>query len=395
MYSSKNSADVIIIGAGVIGTSLAFHLARQGCRDVVVLEKDGIGSGATEKCAGGIRQQFSVAANIRLSMESVRFFADFENETGCVPDFRQNGYLILATTPAEMAEFQGNVALQQRLGLAVDLLSPQEVVKILPGLRVDDIRGASFCRTDGYADPYSVVHGFASAAKRQGVRIIQNTAVTGIDLRQDRVQGVVTPAGRYAAPIVINAAGAYAALVGKMAGLDIPVRPTRRHIFVTEPVFRREKDFLPGDHWLQPPMVVDFHNGFWFRREGPGLILGMRNPDEPPGFATSVDWDFFTSAVAPSGCRRLPALADIGIMRAQAGLHPDTPDDMAILGRAPGIEGLYLACGMCGHGFMHAPAVGRLMAALVLGKIKELPDAALFDLTRFQSGQSTKEKAII
>jgi sarcosine oxidase subunit beta len=385
-----NVAHIIIIGGGVIGTSIAFQLAKQGCHDVVVLEKNYVGSGCTEKCAGGIRQQFSLEANIRLSMESVQFFTRFESETGHTADFRQHGYLMLATTEHELETFRKNVELERKLGLEVDLLSPRETKELVPQLEVRDVLGATFCRSDGYADPYSVVTGFASAARRLGVKILEGVEVTGIDLEGDRIKGVLTTAGRFTAPVVVNAAGAYAGAVGKMVGLDVPVHPTRRHIFITEPIpgsMSLSSDFRLTDL----PMVVDFSNGFWFRQEGHCILFGMRNPDEPESYCTSVDWDFFARVVAPAACHRLPGLADIGIMRAQAGLHPDTADEIAILGRVPSIDKLYLACGFGGHGFMHSPAIGRLMAELILEKISALPDAGLFDLNRFHSQLEHKE----
>ena len=387
-------ADVIIIGAGVIGTSIAYYLAKLGCRDVVVLEKNYIGSGSTEKCPGGIRQQFSTELNIRLSVESVRFFKRFEEETGHVADFRQNGYLILAANEDELDTLRHGMALQRELGVEVEQLSPQEVREIAPGLNIDDILGASFCPTDGYADPYSVVTGFASAAKRLGVNIREDAEVTGIELSGDRVKGVVTSQGGFEAPIIVNAAGPYAGIVGRMVGLQIPIRPSKRHIFITEPVFSRA-DRADGLNRSDLPMVVDFHNGFWFRREGLCLIFGMRNPEEPEGFSTTVDWDFLTDTLAPVACRRLPRLADIGITRAQAGLHSDTPDRLAILGEAPTVAGLFLACGFSGHGFMHSPAVGRLTAELILGKPAFIPDVRPFSIDRFDHPIDRIETAFI
>ncbi len=389
-----NRADVVIIGAGVIGTSIAFHLAKKGCQDVVVFEKNYIGSGSTEKCAGGIRQQFSLEANIRLSMESVQFFTNFESETGQTIDFHQHGYLILAETGDELETLCMNVELQRKLGLEVDILSPKEIIGLIPQLEISDIVGATFCRTDGYADPYSVVTGFASAARRGGVRIYESTEVIGIDVKESSVEGVVTTAGKFVAPVVVNAAGPYAGAIGRMVGLDIPVCPVRRHIFITEPVNYRT-GFARHTNWSRLPMVVDFHDGFWFRREGPCLLIGKRNPHESEGFFTTVDWDFFARDIAPEVCHRVPGLGGIGIMRAQAGLHSDTTDDIAILGRIPGIDGLYLACGFSGHGFMHSPAVGRLMAELILEKGTSLQDIEFFNLERFQSPVQRKEKAVV
>lgn len=385
-------ADVIIIGAGVVGTSIAYHLAKLGCRDVVVLEKNSIGSGSTEKCPGGIRQQFSEEINVRLSIESVKFFKHFEEETGHPADFRQHGYLILATTEEELETFRQNVTSQRKLGIEVSLISPQDIRAIVPQLNVEDILGATFCPSDGYADPHSVVTGFAATARRLGVKIHEEIEVAGIELRNDKVKGVFTARGKFKAPVVVNAAGAYAGIIGKMAGLDLPIQSSRRHLFITEPIFNQSNR---PQELTNLPMVVDFHNGFWFRREGSCLIFGMRNPDEPEGFDTSVDWEFFTNTLAQVACQRLPYLTDIGIMRGQAGLHSDTPDYMAVIGGTPAVEGFYLACGFSGHGFMHSPAVGRLMAELVLNGKPSLPDISLLSPDRFERKSEEKEAYFI
>ena len=375
--------EVIIIGAGVIGCSIAYHLAKMGCHDVTILEKNLIGSGSTDRCAGGIRQQFSTEANIRLSVESVRFFERFEEEIGHPADFRQNGYLMLATTEAELEIFRQSVALQRSLGAEVNLLSSQEAREIVPGLNVDDVLGATYCSDDGFDDPYSVVQGFASAARRLGVKIYQETDVTGIT-RTGRTWCLTTSKGKLQSPTVVVATGAWSGQVGKMLGVDIPVHPSRRHIFVTTPLHEIAKN---------APMVVEFCNGFWFRREGPGLIFGMRNPEEPESFDISVDWGFLPT-IAETASHRLPFLKDMGVVRAQAGLHEDTPDANAIIDGVPGMEGLYLACGFSGHGFMHSPAVGRLVASLVLEK-QAISELAPFTLERFKAWAYRKEQCFI
>lgn len=386
--------DIVIIGAGVIGTSIAYHLAKQGCRNVAVLEKNYVGSGSTEKCAGGIRQQFSTEINVKLSQESVKFFEHFEEETGHAADFRQHGYLMLAGSEGELETFRRNVDLQRKLGLEVQLIPPEEAAELVPGLNVEDILGATFCPTDGYADPYSVVSGFASAARRLGVKIHEETEVTGIELIGDKVKRVFTTGGKFEAPVIVNAAGPYAGVVGRMVGLDIPVCPSRRHLFITEPLFHHPK---PPDGFNRSdlPMVVDFHSGFWFRREGPSLIFSMRNPNESQGFATSVDWDFFADVLAPVASQRLPRLGETGIMKGQAGLHSDTPDYMAILGETPAITGLYLACGFSGHGFMHSPAVGRLIADLILKRETSPSNAQSLALDRFYRPLQQREAVFI
>ncbi len=378
----KNTSDVVIIGAGVIGCSIAFHLAKLGSWDITVLEKDDIGSGSTGKCAGGIRQQFSTEANIRLSIESVRFFEHFEEETGYHADFRQNGYLMLATTEEEVEAFKRNVALQRRLGVDVSLLTRQEVKGLVPALNTDDVLTASYCPSDGYADPYCVVQGFARAAREMGVKFRRETEVTVIQ-RQGQSWKIITTQGDYYCSILVIAAGAYSGNVGKMLGLDVPLHPHRRHLFITAP-----SDQIPKNS----PLVVEFRTGFWFRREGLCLIFGMRNPDEPQGFDTTVDWGFLP-AIGIVAQKRLPLLNELSITSAQAGLHDDTPDSNAIIGRVPDIDDLYLVCGFSGHGFMHSPAVGRIVADLIAGK--DAPDLACFALERFKLGKITTEGCFI
>lgn len=392
----NRNAEVIIIGAGVVGCSIAYHLGKLGCQNVIVLEKNCIGSGSTEKCAGGIRQQFSSEINVRFSIESVKFLERFKEETGHLADFRQYGYLILATTEEELEYFRQNVDLQRKLGVEVYLLSPQEAKEIVPELNVEDVLGGTYCPTDGYADPYSVVHGFASAAKRFGARIYEDTEVVGIELKGDEVRGVLTVSGRFYTPVVVNAAGPYASLVGKMAGLDLPVRPSRRHLFVTEPLFGQfnKPDQFNRLRKLNYPMTIDFQDGFWFRREGMCLIFGMRNPNEPEGFDTSVDWGFLP-IIGKVAIHRLPLLGDVGVMRGQAGLHPDTPDNNGILGKVPRVDGLFLACGFGGHGFQHSPAIGRIMAELILNGGVSSIEVSSLSLDRFEKQVLSQETCLI
>lgn len=377
--------EVIIIGGGVVGCSIAYHLAKSGCREVIILEKEGIGSGSTKKCPGGIRQQFSSEINIKLSMESVIFFEHFEDETGYPADFHQCGYLMLATTAEELEAFRQNIELQRKLGVEVYLISPEGVREILPQLNVKDVLGAAYSPNDGYADPYSVVQGFASSAKKLGAVIHEETEVTGFRVKGEEIKGVLTTKGEFYSPIVVNAAGAHAGQISKMINIDIPIRPLRRHLFVTAPL-----DEIPKDI----PMLVNFENGFWFRREGPGLILGMRDPDEKEGFDTSVNWDFLAGSLSQAACHRLPLLSDVGIVRGEAGLHSDTPDYQAIIGPVREIEGFYLAGGFSGHGFMHSPAVGRLMAEIIL-KGNSTPDISPLLAGRFKTRKYVKEECFI
>jgi len=380
-----DKADVVIIGGGVVGTSTAYHLAKRGYRDVVVLEKDLLASGSTGKCAGGIRQQFSSESNIKISMESVRFFERFPEEMEAEIDFRQHGYLFLATTEADWEDFQANVSLQRSLGLEVNLLSPAEIREIAPYLCLDDVIGGTFCPTDGYADPHSVAMGFAKEARRLGARIYERTEALGIKTRGGKVEGVVTDKGEIATPVVVNAAGPWAAQVGQMAGVELPVKPYRRQVFVTAPFAE-----LPE----RLPMVIDFAPSFYFRREGPGILMGMSDKEEPSSFNINVDWGFLTRVVERA-VYRAPVLEKAGFMDGWAGLYEVTPDDNPIIGGdMGGVEGIYCAVGFSGHGFMQSPAVGRILADLITGSEVGV-DLRPFALERFEAGVVEGERRVI
>lgn len=376
---SKNTAEVIIIGAGVIGTSVAYHLAKANCRDVIVLEKGEIGEGSTAKCTGGVRVQFSQAVNIRLSMESVSFFEHFEEETGYPSDFRQYGYLMLATSEGTLDSFHRNVALQRELGARISVISPEEAREIVPQLNTDDVLGATYCATDGFVDPWSVVQGFARAARGMGVRIHTGSNVSAIE-RNGRFMRVTTNNGSFEAPLVVNAAGAYAGLVGKMLGVVIPVRPSKQQTFISAPT----DDFPP-----RAPLVIDVGASLGLRREGSSLIFTRRESNAPEGFDESVDWGCLPT-VGELLLHRFPSFSDLGIMRAQAGLKSNTPDMSAILGRVSEVEGFYLACGLSGHGLMHSPAVGKWVAADILGKERG-QSISLLGLDRFKSNKLVDE----
>ena len=377
----KKAAAVIIIGAGVIGTSIAYHLAKLGCRDVIVLEKEStIGSGSTAKAAGGVRHQFLNEINIKLSVESIKSFEHFEEEIGAVIDFRQHGYLFLACTDREMEDLRQRVALQRKYGVEVYLLSPREAKEIIPALNIDGVLGASYGPTDGKVDPYSVVQGYAASARKFGVKIYTGIEAIRINAKDQQVRGVLSSDGEIEAPIVVNAAGPYAGVVGKTVGLDIPVHSHKKHSFSTVP-----SDEIPKD----APFTIDLHRDVAIWREGQEVAFNGPNPDQPEGFDTTVDWSCLLK-IAERVVPRFPFLADVGIMRAKAELHPDTLDKSAILGDVPELKGLYLACGLNSQGVMHSPAVGRIMAEYILG-ISSDPVISLLRLSRFKEGALQKE----
>jgi sarcosine oxidase, subunit beta len=387
----KRTADVVIIGGGCMGASTAFHLAQNGVTDVVLLEREQfLGTGSTGRNAGGFRHQFSNEANIRLSLESIRFLKEFEQRVGYEIDFHQDGYLFLISTASAFESFKRNVDLQKSFGIPVEIVMANEITRLAPGLDTEGLIAGTFCPEDGIADPNGVTQGFARAAVSKGVAIHRGTEVTGIHLEGGRVRGVATSKGDISARIVINAAGPYARDIGRMAGVDIPVLPYRRHIFITEPVRHASSDFGITSRL----MVIDFETTFYFHREGAGILFGMSDPGEPPGHNITVSWEFLES-VTQVAKRRLPVLMDLGIAHAWAGLYEMTPDAMPIIGPVESVEGFFQINGFSGHGFQHSPAAGRILADIIVGNDVGEIDLAPFSFERFDKGEISGEANVI
>ena len=380
-----DAADIVIIGGGAMGTSTAYHLAKLGHADVAVLEKRSIASGATGKAAGVFRQQFTTETNIRIAMESVRAFESFAGQMDTDIALHQWGVRFLATTPRDWEAFQSNVALQKRLGVPVELLSHDDLREMAPYLYLDDVLGGTLCPTDGWADPYSVAMGFAKQARRMGVKIHEGVEATGIQVKDGRVEGVTTKQGDIATHNVVNAAGPWGGLVGDMAKVEVPIQPYRRHIFVTAPF-----DQLPERF----PETIDFAASWYLRREGPGILMGMTDHDEPPSFNETVSRSFLNKVVEHA-MMRVPALERAGHKDAWAGLYEVTPDDNPIIGLNLGsLEGFHCVAGFSGHGFMLSPAIGRLMADMLVGRELDI-DLSDFALDRFKGGMVHRERAVI
>jgi len=337
---------------------------------------------------GGVRAQFATALNIRLSMYSIPVFERFQEITGHPSGYRGQGYLFVATNERHLAYLRENAARQKAEGLrSVELLDPAGVARIAPEIRSDDVVGGSFCPTDGFVDPHSVMTGFMARARESGARLICGCEASGIEQDARGVGAVHTPQGPIYTRTVVNAAGAWAGRVARLAGLDLPVEPLRRMLVPTEPFDKVS---------AKSPMVVDMGTGFHYRPEGLGLLLAWNDPEETPGFKTEFD-PAFIEKILTRGVERLPCLeqAEVNPHRAWAGLYEMTPDHHPVLGPVAAIPGLYLANGFSGHGIMHSPATGRILADLILKGTTDLIDAEPLNIDRFASGRLLHEPVVL
>ena len=390
--STQNSRfpDVLIIGGGVIGCSIAYHLTKRGCRNVVVVERNTIGSGSTAKAAGGFRQQFSYEANVRLAMYSINFFEHFHERLELPPDaegvdFHQIGYLFLLSTPEAFTTFERSAALQQRLGLPVEVLTPEQVGRRWPWLSVNDIVGATYCPTDGYGSPHEVIQAFATQAQRLGASFVEGAEVSAIMRKAARIMTVETNQGSFSPGSVIICAGPWSGELGRLAGVEIPVQPLRRMCFVTDPF-----DAIPQD----APMTIEMPNTFHFRPEGAGFMLGTSDQDEPYGFHTTMRWEWL-ERVMEDAAKRVPVLEQAKIHHGWAGLYETSPDHNAILGPIPGVENLLVATGFSGHGVMQSPATGMIMSEFILDGKAHTLDVSDLGIERFSTGRLHPEKHVI
>ena len=381
----RKSAEVVVIGGGVNGVAIAYELAKRGCKDVLVLEKEYLASGATGRCGAGVRQQWGTEMNLRMSIDSVKLFETMNDDLEYDGDieFKQGGYLLVAYTEPGWEQFKKNVALQRQYGLDVRMCSPAEAREIVPHLNTEGLVGATFNQTDGHCNPFHVTDAYAKAARRLGVEISTYTEVTGIITESGRVTGVRTNKGDIATTAVVNTAGGHGAIIAKLAGLDIPVYPERHQILVTEPV-------AP----LQGPMVMSFHHHLYCQQTPHGsFIMGLGDPTEPQGLSSRATWQFLEE-MAQKVTWLLPPLKDIRVVRQWAGLYDMTPDRTPILGGTPELAGFHMAVGFSGHGFMLAPMTGILMAEHILGQPTSLPIEKI-DIGRFARGELFHEPSVV
>ena len=375
---NNHTAEVLIIGAGIIGASVAYHLAVRGCTDVLILEKaEAPITGSTAFSAGGVRHQFAREVNIRLSKYSIERLKNFSEEVGGHADLRQTGYLFLINKEDTWAQYQEQVRLQRSLGVRVELLEPRDTLEHVPGTRLDDILGATFGAEDGFCDPYGIASGYLKRARELGVRLALSTPVTGAQLNGDRFIAVETPDGLVSGKCVVNACGAWSGQVASLFGVDLPVQPYRRNAYMTEG-FPNFPDPIP--------LTFDVDTGFWMRKEGESILFGMAKPDEIPRVNLNVDWEWLPE-VLEAGINRFPLLEEARLAKKQcwAGLYEISPDHMPILGRHPEIPNYLHASGFSGHGVMHSPAAGMLIAEEILDGRAHSIDIDELRITRYQN----------
>jgi sarcosine oxidase subunit beta len=383
------TADVVIIGGGIIGSSIAYHLTDSGCRNVLVVEREAHqGKGSTGKSMGGVRAQFATPVNIQMSLYSIPFYASFDERLGYPAGYKPQGYLFVATSEGHLQYLRANQEKQKALGLQTAcMMSADEITTRFPQLRSDDIVGGSFCSTDGFVDPYSAMVGFMTRATDARARLWRNSEVTAIHKDGRGIETVETTRGAVTTRTVVNAAGPWAADVAKLAGLDLPVEPLRRMLVPTEPF-----DAFPHS----APMIIDMSNGFHFRPESLGFLLAWADPDEIPGFKFDFEPQFIEK-VLTRAASRVPCFENLAVnpKRAWAGLYEMTPDHHPILGPVPEVPGFYFANGFSGHGVMHAPATGKILSDLILNGRCDLVDTSLLAVSRYREGRLIEETAVL
>lgn len=382
----KNKADVVIIGGGISGVSIAYNLAKMGVKDIVLIERDYLTSGATGRCGAGVRQQWGTKANCMLAKKSVEFFENAQEilEYDGDIEFKQEGYLIVGTTEEEAAQFRKNVALQQSLDIPARTLTKDEAKAIVPHLNTDVVHTATYCPTDGHLNPFTMTDAYYKAAKRLGVEVYTYTEVQDIIVKNDTVEAVVTNKGTIETPVVVNAAGGWAKEIGAMAGVDIPVFSRNHQILVTEPI---EK--------IQGPMVISFSHNIYCQQTPHGaFIMGRGDKDATIGHDTHSTWQFL-DRMAKTVTTLLPPVGDLRVIRQWGGLYNMSPDSQPIIGGTDAVKGFFMACGFSGHGFMLAPMTGLLLSELITGKTPSMPMDDL-TLSRFDGKTiETKETSVV
>ena len=382
----SSTADVVVVGGGVVGASTAYHLAAAGVEHVVLLERaDAVATGSTGACAGGFRHQFSSRINIELSLASVPMILGFTQEHDLPLDVVQDGYLFLVRNEHDWDGFRAGAELQRSLGIDTQLLASDEAADIVPGIAIDDVVGAAFCSDDGIADPSGLTQGYATLARRAGADLRLGVEAVAIETDGDAVTAVRTADGSIATPTVVNAAGPWAGTLAATAGIELPLEPIPRMVVTTGP--------FPGAPERRT-LVIDAATTYYFHKEGDGVLTGMGGRDERPSFSTSVDHRFIEEELLPTAIRVFPPIEQAGLAQMWAGLYEMTPDRHPIIGESP-VRGLFLANGFSGHGFQHAPVVGKLIAELIVEGKARTVDISSLGLDRFERGDLVVEGRVV
>ncbi|HOI24330.1 MAG TPA: FAD-binding oxidoreductase [Caldisericia bacterium] len=383
----KNSAGVVIVGGGVIGCSIAYELAKRNVKDIVLLEKNSLASGATGRCGAGVRQQWGTEMNLKLSIGSVKRFETLQEELDYAHDieFEQSGYFMPAYTEKQVEQFKKNVALQRKYGLNVEWLTPEEAPRIVPIVNTKGLLAATFHQKDGHLNPFHVTFAYAQAAKRLGVEICCHTELKEVFTENGKISGVLTSQGKISCDILINASGGWSQEVGLMAGVAIPTYSERHQILITEPY-----------EALFKPMVMSFYHNFYTQQEPNGaIIMGIGDPNEPKGF--NMDHTLsFARKCSQLVTEVLPPLKNARMIRQWSGMYNMSPDKTPIIGEAPQLKGFYMACGFSGHGFMIAPVTSTLIAQMICGEALDIPEVKnKLDLGRFERGELFIEPSVV
>jgi sarcosine oxidase subunit beta len=394
------SASVVVVGGGVVGAAAAFFLTDRGEQDVLVIERDTLGSGTSKGGLGGIRHQFEDELDVRMSQLATAFWRNFEDRTGSRHDFQERGYLFIATTAVGMAELRRPLPLYERLGVPVRMVDRAEIAELVPGIRVDDVFGGRFCARDGYGDPLVALAGFAAAAQLAGATFREGISVEGLIRDGDRVTGVRTPAGDVRAERVLLATGCWTATLAATAGLAVPIWPYRRSIMESS----------PAPELANIPLTIEWESGFHFRPKGasqrfamPNVTADGKEEKGPSGPPARFPGEFAPLEVPPSlepwvrarAAWRHPAFADMRIVDSWSCYYEMTPDDHPIVGAVPNVRGLYIAAGFSGHGYMHAPATAQLVVEGMLDGRARTIDIADLSLERFQTGRRPFAAAVL
>jgi len=381
----KNSAEVVIIGAGISGCSIAYNLAKKGVKNIVVVEKNYICSGSTGRCGAGVRMQWGTEMNCKIGKKSIEFYEHANEilEYNRDVEFKQQGYLLIADTDKEIDQFKKNIEVQHACGIPSKMLSLEEAKEIVPYLNTSLLKGAAFCEKDGFLNPFHTTDAFYLAAKKLGVEFNTFTEVTGIKVENNKVVGVETDKGNIVTNCVVNATNGFSKKISDMVGVDIPVYSERHQILVTEPV-----------EPMQGPMVMSFGLNLYVQQSPHGsFIMGRGDANEPKDLRITSSWNFIEE-MAKTVDDILPPISKLRMIRQWAGLYNMTPDKQPIYDKAENVEGFYMAIGFSGHGFMFGPITGVVMSEMILGE-KSTIDVSMLNLNRFKTGNLLLEPSVV